>query len=70
MAAKGTDNDGATTGTTLDISETLEWIANSRNQAELMKFYLPAYEQAQKAKDKPAMQQLLSAKTRRTAELS
>jgi hypothetical protein len=70
MAAKGTDNDGATIGTTLDISEALEYIANSRNQAELMKFYLPAYEQAQKAKDKPAMQQLLSAKARRTAELS
>jgi hypothetical protein len=69
MAAKGTDNDGATIGTTLDISESLEWIANSRNTEELLKFYLPAYKQAQEARDKSAMQQLLAAKNRRQAEL-
>jgi hypothetical protein len=70
MASTEDDNDGVVTGTTLDISEALEYIANSRNTAELMKFYLPAYQQAQAAKDKSAMQQLLSAKARRQADLS
>jgi hypothetical protein len=70
LASSDTDEDGAATGTTLDISEALEYIANSRNKEELMKFYLPAYQKAQAARDKSAMQQLLSAKNRRQAELS
>jgi hypothetical protein len=70
LASMDEDNDGAQTGTSVDISETLEWIANSRNTDELSKFYLPAYQRAQKAGDKSAMQQLLAAKNRRTAELS
>jgi hypothetical protein len=71
LASADDDNDGVVTGTAaVDIREDLEFIANSRNQAELMKFYLPAYQRAQNAKDKAAMQQLLSAKSRRTAELS
>jgi hypothetical protein len=70
MAAKGTDNDGAQTGTSVDISETLEWIANSRNTDELRSSIFPLYQRAQKAGDKSAMQQLLAAKNRRTAELS
>lgn len=69
LASADEDNDGAATGTTLDISETLEYIANSRNIDELTRFYLPAYQEAQSKKDKTAMQQLLSAKNRRQAEL-
>jgi hypothetical protein len=70
LASSDTDEDGAATGTILDISEALEYIANSRNKEELMRFYLPAYQKAQTARDKSAMQQLLSAKNRRTADLS
>jgi hypothetical protein len=71
LASQDEDNDGVATGTTkVDIREALEYIENSRNLTELQKFYLPAYNEAQKSGDKSAMQQLLAAKNRRTAELS
>jgi hypothetical protein len=64
------DNDGNGADGALDISEELEFLANSKDLPELQRLYTLYYKRAFAAKDKQAMQAIMSAKNRRKAELS
>jgi hypothetical protein len=69
LAAKGMDNDAATTES-IDLTEEIEWIGNAKDIPELQKLFATAYTKAQKAKDKYAMHAVMNAKNKRKAELT
>jgi hypothetical protein len=78
LSTQGADDDGASSESAFgnpdsdgpqSLDEALDWIANAKDKNELTKIYLPLYQTAQNAKDKQAMQRLLSAKSARLREL-
>lgn len=72
MAAAGTDNDGHGASGLPDeqVSEKLDWIANSGDENELKRVFANAYKQAAEAKDQRAMAAYIKAKDARKKELA
>lgn len=60
------DRDGNTFNS---LSERLEWIANANGLEELQRIFKTAYKDANDARDRHAMQELVAAKDKRKAEL-
>ena len=69
LAAAGTDDDAQASTNFGDVSERLEWLANSKDLAELRQIFAAAYRDARRFNDQEAMKRIVEAKDKRKREL-